>query len=99
MRAAVILIYVGSFKFRPRATRRRKVCWLNCRNDRGHITPVPEIFSFAVFERIALGIGDDPLLAQRQISTHEIRAVLGDFNLRMAMFGFHDVEKQDNLAD
>jgi hypothetical protein len=50
-------------------------------------------FPFAVFKRIALGIGDDPLLAQRQVAADEIGAVLGDFNLGMGVFRFHGVEK------
>ena len=40
-----------------------------------------EFFPFAIFQRIALGIGDNPLFAQRQAAADKIRAVLGDFNL------------------
>ena len=38
--------------------------------------------SFPVLERFALGIGDNPLLAERQVPAYEIRAVFGDLNLR-----------------
>jgi hypothetical protein len=44
-----------------------------------------EFFSFAIFRRIALGIGDNPLFAQRQAAADEIRAILGDFNLRLGV--------------
>src|SRR5208337_3474432 len=44
-----------------------------------------EFFPFAVIERIALGIGDNPLFTQRRAAADEIGAVLGDFNLRMGL--------------
>jgi hypothetical protein len=50
-----------------------------------------KLFPFPIFQRIAVGIGDNPLFAQRQAAVDEIRAVLGDFNLGLGVGAlFHD---------
>lgn len=36
---------------------------------------------FPVIERLALGVGDNPLFAQRRSAAHQVRSVLGDFDL------------------
>ena len=46
---------------------------------------MPEIFPFAIIQRIAFVVGDNPLLAQGQVAADEIRAVFGDFNLRVGL--------------
>lgn len=40
-----------------------------------------KLFPFPIFQRVALGIGNNPLLAQGQVAADEIRAVLGDGDL------------------
>lgn len=44
-----------------------------------------KFFPFAIIQRIAFFVGDDPLLAQRQVAADEIRAVFGDLNFRMGL--------------
>jgi hypothetical protein len=44
-----------------------------------------ELFPFAIFQRIATGIGDNPLFAQRRAAVDEIRSVLGDYNLHIGL--------------